>query len=332
MRIEKDIAAAYREAAGKLAVPPKTDERTRARIDRWLEAKPRRTPASRRRTLQFALVGSLALLIMGFTAQYFIRIGDDRFSLEISNSDQIRFDARTASVVRQQLRSVASRLAVGEKALVYSREIDSLLPNYRDSGLFYAEYASNPYLYTNDGEWKDKMAREVPRLSIPDEGEFGLIFVSGKEEMAYGGNVYEADTAKRLQAEVLEEGKALAWEKVERSRDPYPAFTTAYADANGNELSFTVQVFSQKSKYVGLTQAQQEKIRLNDGRDALYALNDKFLYSDSNRYASLSWIDTQAEATVLYTLGSSSPSITKEWLIAVAESMTESQVREKPAA
>ncbi len=91
-------------------------------------------------------------------------------------------------------------------------------------------------------------------------------------------------------------------------------------------------MFEEKARLVGLTQAQQEKIRLSDGREALYSLNDQFLYSDTNRYANLSWIDTQEEASVLYTVGSSSEAVTKEQLLAIAESAISRVTREKPAA
>ncbi|WP_372632073.1 hypothetical protein [Cohnella sp.] len=332
MRIEENMKVAYREAAAKLAVPTLADRKAKAAIDRMLEARPRRSSILRRRSTQWAIAGSLALLIMGFTTQYFVKIGDDRFSLEMTVNDQIRFDERTADIVRDQLQTVRSQLAVGEKALVYSQEIESLLPDYRSKGLFYAEYASNPYLFKDYGEWKERLARLVPELALPDAEKNRLVFVDGKDEAAYGGSVFEAETVKRLQAEVTEQGKALAWEKIEREEERLPAYTTSYRDAGGHELAFSVQLSGEKIKLVGLTQAQQEKIRLSDGREALYSLNDKFLYADSNRYASLSWIDTQEEASVLYTVGSSSDAVTKEQLIAVAESALSQQAIVKPAA
>jgi len=331
MRIEENMKVAYREAASKLVVPTLADRKTKAAIDRMLEARPRRSSILRRRSTQWAIAGSLALLIMGFTTQYFVKIGDDRFSLEMTVNDQIRFDERTASVVRDQLQTIRSQLAVGEKALVYSPEIESLLPDYRSKGLVYAEYVSNPYLFKDYGEWKERLVRLVPEFALPDAETNGLVFVDGKDEAAYGGSVFEMETAKRLQAEVTEQG-TVAWEKIEREEERLPAYTTSYRDAGGYELTFSVQLFEEKIKLVGLTQAQQEKIRLSDGREALYSVNDKFLYADSNRYASLSWIDTQEEASVLYSAGSSSDAVTKEQLIAIAESAISQQTIVKPAA
>ncbi|MFB9274046.1 hypothetical protein [Cohnella cellulosilytica] len=328
MRIEQNLTAAYRQAAESITVPLPADRSTRAKIDRLLEAKPRRSSRLRRRSVQWTIAGSLALLIMGFTAQYFVRIGDDRFSLEVSMNEQLRFDARTASLVRDQLQTVRSQLAVGEKALVYSPEIESLLPDHRSKGIFYAEYVSNPYLFTDYEEWKGRLAG----LALPDDGKNGLDFVSGKDEPAYGGSVFESETARRLQAEVTEQGKAVAWEKIEREKERFPAYTTSYRDAGGHELIFSAQVFEEKAKLVGLTQAQQEKIRLSDGREALYAVNDKYLYTDTNFFTSLSWIDTQEGASVLYTVGSSSDAVTKEQLLSIAESAISQEIKEKPAA
>ncbi|MFC4599865.1 hypothetical protein [Cohnella hongkongensis] len=332
MRIEQNLKAAYRQAAENISVPLSADRSARAKIDRLLEAKPRRSSRLRRRSLQWTIAGLLALLIMGFTAQYFVRLGDDRFSLEMSLNEQLRFDARTASLVRSQLQTVSSQLAVGEKALVYSPEIESLLPDYRSKGLFYAEYASNPYLFKDYGEWKERLARLVPELVLPDAEKNGLVFVDGKDEAAYGGSVFELETVRRLQAEVAEQGKAIAWEKIEREEEPFPAYTTTYRDAGGRELTFSAQVFEEKAKLVGLTRAPQEKIRLSDGREALYAVNDEYLYTETNRYTSVSWIDTQEGASVLYTVGSSSDAVTKEQLLALAESAISREIKEKPAA
>jgi|GEM_PF-1397416 len=332
MRIEENITVAYREEAAKISVPALADRRTKARIERLLKAKQRRSAALSRRAVKWALAGSLALLVMGFTVQYFVRIGDDRFSLEMSFTDQIRFDENTASIVREQLQTVKNQLAVGEKALVYSREIESLFPDYRSKDLYYAEYVSNPYLFTDNGQWKERLADLVPQLALPDMEEGGFVFVSGKDELALGGIVTEMDVAKRLQAEVTEKGTALAWEKITRNETSFPAYTSSYKDAGGNELSFTVQLTAEGSKFVGLTQAQPEKLKLSNGREALYSYNDKVLYSDTNRYVSLSWIDAQTDTPVLYMLGSSSPSITKEQLIDIAESAVIQVMKEKPAA
>ncbi len=332
MRIEDRIKVAYREEAGVISVPALADKRARARIERLLKTKQGRSAALSRRAVKWALAGSLALLVMGFTAQYFVRIGDDRFSMEMAIVDEVKFDAHTANLVRQQLQTVRNQLAVGEKALVYSSEIESLLPDYRSKDLYYAEYVSNPYLFTDYGQWKERLADLVPQLVLPDERSSGLVFVSGKDELAFGGFVTEMDVAKRLQTEVADKGTALAWEKITRSESLFDSYTSSYKDASGDELSFTVQVNKEGSKFVSLTQARSEKLKLSDGREALYAFNDKFLYSDTNRYVSLSWVDTQAESPVLYTLGSFSLSMTKERLIAVAESMVAQQIKAKPAA
>jgi hypothetical protein len=82
-----------------------------------------------------------------------------------------------------------------------------------------------------------------------------------------------------------------------------------------------MQVMPEKSKMVGMTPGIQEMVALN-GQEALFVDNAHFPYSDTQRNANLSWIDTQPDATILYTVGSMSDSVTKEQLISIGESMT----------
>jgi len=321
MRIEERLTEAYREAAGRVTIPNGIDARVGRRIGASRSGG-RRTGGRRGRTKWLVLASLLALLVMGFTAQYFVKIGDGRLSLELSVTDRIRFDPVTAAAVRDQLREVKSRLAVGEKALVYSKEIRSFLPEPWDKEMHYAEYVSNPVLHTDAGEWRARLASYVPGLLLPDEKENGLAFVNGTDEFAYGGVVLETDVVKRLNAKVEEEGETLAWEKIVRDEPLFPAYTTLYEDPAGNEIKVTMQVVAEKSKYVGLSKADQEKLVLK-GREAVFSVNDSHYFSDTNRYASLSWIDSQPDASVLYTVGSSSPSVDKEELVSIAETMLE---------
>lgn len=75
MRIEDNITVAYREEAARISVPALADRRSRARIERLLNAKQRRSAALSNRAVKWALAGSLALLVMGFTVQYFVGSG-----------------------------------------------------------------------------------------------------------------------------------------------------------------------------------------------------------------------------------------------------------------
>jgi hypothetical protein len=320
MRIEEKMNDAYSKAALTLTTPGSLDARVRENYRREL-ARFRGAPrAPRRKAFLLVAAGVLALVITGFGVQYFSKIGDERFSVEMTQIDAVSYNAETAEVVREQLQQVKDQLQIGEKALVYSSEIKKMTLPKLSGDYYYAEYVSNPRIDLDISSWESKLADKVPQYKLPETGSNALSFVGGKEEMQFGGVVVENDVAKELHSEV-ESGKQLAWQKIVRESEAFPAYTTVYTDANGAEIYVTMQVMPEKSKMVGMTPGIQEMVALN-GQEALFVDNAHFPYSDTQRNANLSWIDTQPDATILYTVGSMSDSVTKEQLISIGESMT----------
>ncbi|XID92395.1 hypothetical protein ACF3MZ_28690 [Paenibacillaceae bacterium WGS1546] len=320
MRIEEKIANAYQSAAAGLQVPGEIDARLKKTFEQSFRARVGGHGRSPRSMWKVALIGLLATVIVGFTTQYFVKIGDGRFNLELKSVERIPFDAATAETVRAQLSSVKDRLLDGEKALVYSPEIEALQPPEMHKGLIFAEYVSNPFRHTDLVLWEQTLKDGVPGYRLPTSMLNDYSFAWGEEESAFGGFVQETDVAAELQAEV-KESQSLAWRKIFRDNDPFPSYTTVYAGPDRTEIRITMQVFGEYAKMVGLANGTQEKVALN-GKEAVYGFSDKFLYSDTNRYKSLSWIDTQSEVSVLYTIGSASDLVTKEQLIAIGETMT----------
>ncbi|QMV42762.1 hypothetical protein [Cohnella cholangitidis] len=321
MRIEQQLTEAYHAAALDMTSPAELDERIKNTHEKQTGRK--RKTTSSKRTLQIVFIGLLALMIMGFTARYFITLGDDRFRMEIEvNAGQTEYNESLAGQVRAQLEQVKAQLKVGEKALVYSPEIAAITPEPPSGGegLPYVEYVSNPVVYENYAGWQAKLSERLPEFRLPAEETNGLKFKGGEEELPFGGTIFETDVARELQSEVNDEGKDIAWRKIVRENSAWPAYTTIYNDAERNEIKVSMQIIAQRTKMVGLAQAVNEKVDLN-GTEALYTLNNRFLYSDTNQFQMLSWIETLQDVTVVYSVGSSSESVTKERLIAIGEGL-----------
>ncbi len=319
MRIEKEVAEAYKSTALKIVSPVDIDARIKQTYEKKIQKeREKRMIKPRKRVFQVVFIAIFVLLITGFTAQYFIKLGDDRLSMELSITNDRPYDEATASVVRGQIQQVRDQLKVGEKALVYSPEIETIKPPVKD--LFYAEYVSNPYVFRDYGAWQAKLSKQVPGYKLPAQGASGLTFVGGEEEFPFGGAVFESEVVGELHSEVDDQGKELAWKKIHRSNEKFPAFTSIYKDDHQVEIKVSMQIVNQKTRYVGQGPSVAEKVTLN-GKEALYTFNDKFLYSDTNQYQSLDWVETQQDFSIVYSIGSSAESMTKEKLISIGENL-----------
>nr|WP_306220325.1 DUF4367 domain-containing protein [Cohnella sp. WQ 127256] len=102
--------------------------------------------------------------------------------------------------------------------------------------------------------------------------------------------------------------------------EKFPVFTTLYRDGHQDVIKVSMEIIKQKMKFVGVVDGTQEKVTVN-GQEALYSASDKFLYSETNEYQSLTWVETLEDKSVVYSVGSSGKQITKEKLVAIAESM-----------
>ncbi|MCD9020347.1 hypothetical protein [Cohnella silvisoli] len=319
MQIEKQLAEAYKLTALEIKSPLEVDAHIVLMYEKQMKKeRGNAMRPTRKKVLQIALIGLLVLVITGFTAQYLNKLGDERFSMEFFGSDQRKYDEATASVVRGQMQQIQSQLKVGESAIVYSHEIEEITPTSKN--IPYAEYVSNPYVYTDFKAWKTKLRQHVQPYKLPAEGINGLTFVGGEEEMPFGGVITQLEVIRELHSEVNDEGKEIAWRKIEPDKEAFPVFTSVYKYDNQDEVKVSMQIISQKIKVVGPGRALQEKVTLN-GQEALYTFNKKFLYSDTNQYQSLDWVETLPDISIVYSIGSSAKSMTKEKLISIGESL-----------
>lgn len=321
MQIEKQVAEAYKVQAMDIQSPEEVDARIIHQYENHIRNK-RGMPMrpAKKRTIQLILIGLLVLMISAFTVQYFVKIGDDRYSIENTVSKYENYNPETASVIRAQLEQVKSQLSVGESAIVYSKEMGEIV--LKSLQMPYAEVVSNPQVYTDYVTWQDKLNSQLSEFKLPVVLEGDLLFEGGVEERPYGGLIMSEHfpIVDKLHEEVNQMGKDVAWQKFDQDMEKFPVFTTLYRDGHQDVIKVSMEIIKQKMKFVGVVNGTQEKVTVN-GQEALYSESDKFLYSETNEYQSLTWVETLEDKSVVYSVGSSGKQITKEKLVAIAESM-----------
>lgn len=319
MRIENDIAEAFKTKAMEITSPEELDARIAGLYEKQVKREREMTMGSKKkRMILFALAGLIVLMITGFTVQNMIKMGDERISLEYVASANLNYDPAIGSIVRGQLQHIKDQLEAGESAYVYSNEIGGLRPSLGD--LPFAEYVSNPYIFKDYEEWQAKLNEKNPDYKLPMTAQGSLAFVGGKEEYPFGGMIDQPEIVRQLEEEVKISGKDLAWKKIIRDKEKFPVFTSVYKDMNQEEVTVTMEVFTERVKKAGISEDSHESVTIN-GEQADYSVSEKFLYSDTNRYQSLIWVDTLEEMSIVYSIGSSGEHMTKDKLISIGESM-----------
>jgi hypothetical protein len=319
MQIDNQIAEAFKTKAMEITSPEELDARIIRRYEKQAQRERERTmQPKKKRILVMTIVGLIALMIMGFTVQYMVKMGDDRISLEYYASGNRSYDPINGSIVRGQLQQIKEQLKVGESAYVYSHEIAKLTPNLGD--FLYAEYISNPYVVEDYEMWQQKLGEENADYKLPVTVLESLTFVGGEEEFPFGGVINQREIVDQLQDEIKVSGKNLAWSKIERDRTEFPVFTSVYRDENQEEVKVSMEIFTDKVKKVGRSVGTHERVMIN-GTEADYFFNNRFLYSESNEYQSLVWVETLEDKSIVYSIGSSGKHMTKERLISLGESM-----------
>lgn len=320
MSIEKQLKHEYVRASDALRCPSEVDEMVHSRWKQQNGAQPWYRARIPRRVIGVAL--SL-MLFTGFaysTQQLLFSEHRDGFFWEVASDSRLKLSPEVIAGVREQLEEVRQQLPVGETAYVYLPELQELLPG---EGML---SISNPELESNYASWKQNLQQLGGAvLEVPEQLPGGFEFNTGMNAYAfYEGSISDFELIQSIKEEAEQSGDGLVWCLIGAGQDPlFPNYTTTYVDASGKHIYITASPFSQEAigiKTIIPESSNYENVTVN-GETAHYIVNDQSIMSPTQLAKSVSWTHEEDGKTVMYAVITDSAQVSKEQLVAAAESL-----------
>lgn len=271
----------------------------------------------------FKLVLGLALFVViaGFNRYIWFQISDHRMSLQYVQMTTHMDDEESSSKIYRDLKEVEAELEVGESAIVYLPELAKLYTMNKKQALV---VVSNPYIITDFSKWETILARNTAKYKLPPARSTGLFFVGGKEEPPFGGfiSLESRKWLPELEKESEKMNGKAVWRKlVDKPANQPRIYTTVYQNEQQDEIYVSMQFIDQETDFkIATSNLENEEININ-GVKAHYFNTQPFFFSDSDRVQEIQWLETFEDYTLMYSVGSISPTLTKEELLRIAHEL-----------
>lgn len=323
MSIEKQLKHEYVRASAALSCPSEVNEMVHSRWKQRNGAKPWYRARISRRVIGVAL--SL-MLFTGFaysTQQLLFSEHRDGFFWEIAKDSTIQLDPAFIADIHQQLDGIRQQLAAGQFAHVYLSDLEKNISGVESSGLI---SIGNPELQTDLEAWRSVLQQAgVNPLGVPDQLPNGFIFQSGMNTGAFHEVVIaDIPLVQELKHEAKQAEDGVAWRLMEAGVEAQPgSYTTTYVNAAGEHIYVTVNEFPED--IVGFTMITPESTDYEGldihGETAHYIVNNQSFLSPTQLAKTVSWLHKESGRSAMYTVTTDVDRVTKEQLIAAAESL-----------
>jgi len=321
MSIEQELTKAYKQSATELKRPVELDARIEQLFQKQRFRKQSKLHAVKKSWTLRIIVAGLLLTSMGFSTPYIFHFKDEIIDYMLHNGQLGTYDAMLAQQMRETLEQVKQTLPTNGKGIFYSKKLKSLLPKTKPIPF---TIVTNPYIWKVEKDWEMQLTEASVELDLPDSLSETLTFIGGQKEQPFGGWLSSADMGslnelkKRVKSEKLEE-TWFPWPHSSKTNEEQPIFTTTYESESTDIIHITMEVFTEKSNLQMQSNiTDQEQILIGE-QPATYAHVEPFLFSDTNQYQSVFWLDSLADETILYTIGSPNVDMTKSELSSIAE-------------
>jgi len=322
MSIEKQLNEAFKHNESSLQCPPSLDSRIIAEYDKAVMARRRSVTMFKKRPLpKVVMIALVFVLLCGFAYGSKLLMSDStsKLSYEIYSNKAFHFSDETIEMARSKLSEVKSRLELGETAVVYLPELS------KDYPLFAVE---NPTYVDDLQQWQSIIAEQGVIENVPRTIFNGLYHFKGGTE----GNPFYA-SINISQKELIEEMKAESknntnnepvWRIVNDAKIPdVSLYSQVYQAENGETIHLSWQIYSDwtfKVESYLSSEEQYEEVNV-EGKKAHYIKNNQALLAKDGLLQILTWMVEKNGDSIIYSLESDSPGITKERLVEIFKSM-----------
>lgn len=265
------------------------------------------------------IAAGLLLTILGFSVPYMISLKDNIVTYVIQSNQVRSYDKEQAIHIRDSTQQMKQSLAVDGRGIFYAKELKNLLPK---TNLPSVIVVPNPYLWLSEKEWEEQLLQADAELQLPSTLSEALLFLGGQKEHPFGGflSINDLSFVDELMARVKEENLEQAWIALPSDSDKRnPVFTTLYKNQADERIYITMELFSDKSQIQTIAPVTKQEQLLIGKQPVTYTLTEPFLFSDSDLYQSVFWLDSLGDKTVMYTVGSPEAEIGKTELTSIAE-------------
>ncbi|MGG4442843.1 hypothetical protein [Brevibacillus fortis] len=324
MFIEKKLRDEYEWAAGKLPISPSLDSKIERAAKKEWAGKGRLHHGLRFRPKLVHVAAAFALLT-GFgyaTHSLLYKVDEGSVRMEVQAHKDFTLTQITPKEIRLEMANVENKLATGETALVYfaalEKEKHPLFQQNPIIGIKKPDVVKDWKAWTAVLSEEASLSHALPR-QLPDS----FSFLEGKQGTPYGVLLGQEGQQwlHELQEESKETGKNVVWKVVPQATSPIEAYTSLYENEQKERIFVTIERFTNDQLDVQLSTPETTKYDAVTvhGKKAHYTKNDQFLFSKSGQYQELSWMDHDAEQTIMYRVATDSPTVSKEMLLQAAK-------------
>jgi len=325
MSIQNQLKAELRQYAGQLNAPPELDAQAERLFETYAAGKRRRSGGRLSGKARIALVAACIFLFSGvaYASNLLYTMQANKVQLEVSKSSVVQLPDALSEQIRGAYGDVRSQLAPGEAAVVYVQPLEQLkLPA--------VTLLIHPVAYTSMEQWKREVEQAGLQAKAPAVVPEGFSFVRGELQPRIGLMDAQSytDYAKKLKQQAKEAKQTITWQKAavpSFGADGLVSPGLIYANAHNDEIEIRYQVMSAGDEQIDLKlvtgdQTTGEKVAVT-GREGYYTINPQSLWTDGGESREVSWMEPSEGRTLLYHVMTSSPNVTKEELLALANSL-----------
>jgi len=325
MSIEHQLFEAYEETTRRLRRPQELDVRIEQMHHQYLFSNEAAARATSRRTwTRGLLITAVLLVIAGFTNSYGLRIGEGVLNIVFNSEPITTYDAKVAKDIRGKLQEIKKGLKIGERILYYSVEFERLFP-FGSKKLSMPPFAiiTNPYIWSDQEQWINVLNAERVPLRLPEPTPSNLTFAGGQKEGLLGGILTPSNMV--LLEELKERTHSLntseAWVPLLPNSELNPIYLTIYRTPNREQITITAEIFIDNTQIVSFTDISEHEVIYIDGMKTNYIKTKNYLFSDSDQYQSLVWLESAGDVTVRYEIGTSAIGVSKTDILQIAHLM-----------
>ncbi|RUT29568.1 hypothetical protein EJP77_14415 [Paenibacillus zeisoli] len=267
-----------------------------------------------------AVIGLLFVLLCGFA----LAGGKLLFQEELGNvkinytaNEEVTLDSGLLEKMRHSLSEVKAKLNKGETAVLYFAELGA--------NRYAFQSVSNPEVVNDLDSWSRTVSHQNPTEHIPESLPGSFKFAQGMESPAYGAFIDSAafKLLDDMKVESKQTGKDVVWRKTAvKSKPVFNFYTSLYRNAEQQTIYYTLQIPNEKVRMEGITSPTSVYEDLNiHGHPAHYTLDNQSLYGASKIAQYILWMEEKGDQTLIYQVGTDSPTVTKQQLIQAAQSL-----------
>ncbi|WP_433943836.1 hypothetical protein [Paenibacillus sp. SN-8-1] len=319
--MENQLKNEFQQNSKNIVPSPTLDSRIMAVYRECLTEKKEKKQMKRLRKLpNIAVIGLLFVLLCGFAfvgGKLLFQEEQGDVKVNFTANEEITLESSLLEKMRHSLSEVKANLKKGEIAVLYFAELGM------NSYAF--QSVSNPEVVKNLDSWSRTVTQHNPTEHIPESLLETFKFTQGMESPAYGAFIDSAafKLLDDMKAESKKTGQDVIWRKTTaKSKPVFNFYTSLYRNEEQQTIYYTLQIPNEKVMMEGITSPSSVYEDLNiQGHQAHYTLDKQSLYGASNIYQNIMWIEEKGDQTLIYQVGTDSPSVTKQQLIQAAQNL-----------